>query len=449
MYEGRPVIKVPVIMARSDVVMNGSLLPQEELLPETWDGVPVTWGHPSNDQGFLSAQTPDTLSEWGIGRIFNARVEGPALKAEAWIEVDRARNVAPGFVESLLSAKGEMPINVSTGYFSKDVKAQGELNGRTYEMINRDVKPNHLAILVGEDGACSWEDGCGLRGNKRSTQVIKLNRKDQAAFDTLKAAIRGGKVDKTKIMLDLFVNERGQDDDRRQIMADLISRNESPYTPDDEQALMMMSDATLRRMRDDYIARAEDPDAGKEPDPEDPAEGSEDEGKDNEADGGDAAKDGEDDKKMKDNAAGLPKNMAELTGVITKVVAASLKGHQAKPVTVNAKDLAKELAPLIITDEMKRAMAFVGNQVKSHRDSLISKIVANTAITKEAAEKMDDATLEVVANGILPTPNFSGRATFTEGVEVDEEDPAIAAMTSHENLRQELIVHSGGKNKAA
>lgn len=449
-YEGKRVIKLPVVMARSDVVMNGALIPQDELIPESWDGVPVTWGHPNDGQGFISAQTPQTLSEWSIGRIFNSRVDGQALKAEAWIEVDRAMEIAPGFIETLLTTKSEMPIDVSTGYFSRDEDASGEVNGRPYTMLNRDVKPNHLAILAEEDGACSWADGCGLRSNIRRRKMttrnaaVKFNKKTQTAIGALQAILKGGSVKKSDVMLTLFANERGQDDDRRQIIADLISRDDSPYTPDDEQSLMMMSDGTLRRMKDDYLTKAEAAAAaaegeGEEEEEEEPevaAEGSEEE-EDPEANAeGDEE---EDPDKMKDNATALPKTQAQLTGIINKVVAAAIKKNSKAAVapTINVKALAKELTPLIFTPEIQAALALSTNQVKTHRLGLIDKIVANTTITKEAAEKMDAATLEVVANGILPPASFVGRQV-TSNEAADEDDEAVAAMTSHVNIRDEM-----------
>lgn len=51
---------------------------------------------------------------------------------------------------------------------------------------------------------------------------------------------------------DARTNARGQDDDRRQIVADLISLNESPFMPDDEDSLRSMSEITLRQLRNRY-----------------------------------------------------------------------------------------------------------------------------------------------------------------------------------------------------
>ena len=51
-------------------------------------------------------------------------------------------------------------------------------------------------------------------------------------------------------------NARGSDDDRRQIIADLLSDDRSPFTPDDEQALNMARDEILRHWRDEYLKPA-------------------------------------------------------------------------------------------------------------------------------------------------------------------------------------------------
>src|SRR5262245_37357540 len=50
-----------------------------------------------------------------------------------------------------------------------------------------------------------------------------------------------------------IANARGDDDDRRQIIADLISDDRSPFTPDDEEALRFMSDKALMKMHGDFL----------------------------------------------------------------------------------------------------------------------------------------------------------------------------------------------------
>jgi len=253
-------------------------------------------------------------------------------------------------------------------------------------------------------------------------KAVKLNKKQKDAAEVLKAAIKGGSVDKAGLMVTLFANERGQDDDRRQIIADLISSDNSPYTPDDEQSLMMMSDATVRRMRDDYLSEATNAD----PDPEKEEEDK----KEEEV----VVKEEDEEEEKEVMANALPKNQAELDEAINKVVTAALKKNAAP--RIDAKALAAELGPLLITADMRSALALATNQVAQKRGEMVARIVANTSITEEQAKAFDDKTLEMVANGIFPTPNYSGRVITRNEDEV--EDVEVAAMTAHANIRDEL-----------
>ena len=58
-----------------------------------------------------------------------------------------------------------------------------------------------------------------------------------------------------KLYTQSHTNARGDDDDSRQIIADLISSDDSPFTPDDDMALRQMSRASLKEMRRMYLKR--------------------------------------------------------------------------------------------------------------------------------------------------------------------------------------------------
>src|SRR5262245_56081988 len=164
-YEGRPTLVVPVVMARADVVMNGGIIPVEEMVPHAWNGVPVTVGHPQASDGSpLAVGDPQVLTNWSVGRIFGAHVSNGVLRAQAWIDIGRADRVYPGLVPRLEAGEH---IDVSTGYFCDPVQATGNAGGRQYTEIHRNLRPEHLALLPGQEGACDWEDGCGVRSNLR------------------------------------------------------------------------------------------------------------------------------------------------------------------------------------------------------------------------------------------------------------------------------------------
>jgi hypothetical protein len=395
-YEDRDYLVVPVVMARSDVVMNEALLPLEELHPDSWNGVPVTINHPVENGEFISANSPDIWAKWKIGQVFNAQLDGPSLKGEAWIDIDRANKLAPGLVEALLDGR---PMDVSTGYFSKDVSADGEINGRTYKVVNRDVKPNHLALLPDSEGACSWQDGCGVRNNWR--HKMKLSRKEKAAIETLKSTLQNDASNRALVLNCLFGNERGDDDDHRQIVADLISNDDSPFTPDDEDSLRMMSGETLRKMRDAYLKKQE----------EDEEESTEEESTEE----GEKVTDSEDseDNKMKDNVAKL------VAAAVDKAIKAHLKA-------LDPKQLAKDLAPHLLSEEDRAAIRLANNQVKNRRNQLIERIVSNSSMDRKVIEQWSTDQLETIADGLLPTPVYSARARTL--VDHDNEDEVIAAM---------------------
>jgi hypothetical protein len=234
-FAGRKHAVVPVILARADVVMNEGRVPEKELFAPAWNGVPVTISHPRNKESdeFISANSPKTLEEWCVGRIFNAAVEDGVLKGEAWVDVENANEKRPGLIDEM--KKG---IDVSTGYFCDVTEEKGELNGRAYTHVQTNLKPDHLALLPDEVGACSREDGCGVGLNKRMTIV---NLKEALAVLTAHLT----KSEKPK--------KNADENAKRKMIADLIGMEESPFSEDDEKAMASMSDAALSALASKFL----------------------------------------------------------------------------------------------------------------------------------------------------------------------------------------------------
>lgn len=360
---------VPVVMARSDVVMNGAVIPQDELFAPSWNGVPVTFGHPATESGdFLSANSPDALDDWGVGYIFGSAVDGVKLKGEAWINVELAEALRPGSIETLEG--DELEIDVSTGYFAVHKQA-GE------QLLHTNVKPDHLAILFDIPGACSFEDGCGVRANQ--SEGFKMTEKVRAAAAALNKAM-GGK-DPFALQtngepqwveaLALEANRRGADDDFRQMVADLVSRDNSPFVPEDMYGLMDMSMETLKALRDSYTAEGDPSPEGNHDAPKPGANQNE----------------GDDMPQGKDPAAEPEKN---------------------------------NQGP-VLSDEDKAALTFARNQYDEHRKGLVAKIQANSSMTEDQLLAMDVPTLETIANGLKPAANYSARGG-REPLAVNEEE---------------------------
>lgn len=188
-FEGREHLVVPVVMVVQGVLQGSDgnvLFPPEEIdkYPAAWNGRPIPVLHPEQNGAQVSANSPDIIEKNTIGSIFNAYSEGGKLKAEAWIDVEKAIRLGN---EPLLAQleNGEV-VEISTGYFSDLEPKRGAWEGVDYIGVHRNIRPDHLALLPGEVGACSIEDGCGTRVNSKKGDgfVTKLQR----AFDTLAEA---------------------------------------------------------------------------------------------------------------------------------------------------------------------------------------------------------------------------------------------------------------------
>jgi hypothetical protein len=133
---------------------------------QSWAGRPITVNHPKTSCG-----EPLTLHESWIGYIYNPYYDesNKALKAEAWVDKVHGNSI----LEAL--ANGEN-LDVSVGIWGDFADEEGEWNDETYEARAQNLVADHLAILPGSEGACSWKDGCGIRdyeGKKKMDTYIR------------------------------------------------------------------------------------------------------------------------------------------------------------------------------------------------------------------------------------------------------------------------------------
>lgn len=406
-HNGRDHIVVPVVMARSDVVMNGALVPEEEFFPSGWNGVPVTVNHPTDAAAggnISAAASPRVWDEWTVGRIFGAHVRDGALRAEAWVDVDRAEALSPGLVAMLESGE---PVEVSTGFYSRDERKTGRVNGRSYTHVARDLVPDHLALLPGEIGACSWEDGCGVRANR--SVIMKVNE----ALEVLKRHLglsanseepgdkSGERSERT--------NERGSDDDHRMMVADLLSDDRTPFVPDDEEGLRYMSRETLRKVRDQYLRSEEK------------------KGRRNVASEGDPSL------SDTERKAGTESQAGDGGGVdiaaLTKSIAEQVTGQIGELVANQVAQVKEQLSKELLTNDDREALARAAKVNAEVRQGLIDRIVANSEMSEEQVKEWPTSQLEVVANGLRPQSDYAGRAS-TVHINRDDDEAAGMAMPS-------------------
>ena len=163
--------KVPAVMMVEGVHCGnkGAILHTAEYLAadaEKWNGKPVVISHPQNAQGeYISAFSEGVIH---VGKIHNARFEDEKLKADLILHETKLTAASP---TALSYIKENRPLDVSIGAFTEEMQVAGEWNGENYESVTTAYSPDHLALLPGEPGACSWNDGCGIRVNKNNVDV--------------------------------------------------------------------------------------------------------------------------------------------------------------------------------------------------------------------------------------------------------------------------------------
>ena len=170
---GRPHIVAPVVLL-TEGVHDGSggpvFYPADELEKSAhlWNGVSLSLNHPLSNGLPVSANSPEIEEKQNVGRLYDVIYDNGKLKGKIWIDKKRAET----FPELLHYLNGNLPLEVSTGLFSDDSHVSGNWNGKAYQAVVRNIKPDHLALLPGQTGACSWSDGCGVRVNAQQEEPL-------------------------------------------------------------------------------------------------------------------------------------------------------------------------------------------------------------------------------------------------------------------------------------
>jgi len=160
MLDGVEHLVVPAI-AIKEGVLNNILYPASELaeMVESWNGVPVPVEHPTSGGQSVTANSTLCEDTVNIGKFYNVTFEDNSIKGEIWINIDKAIRLGFENVVNALEA-GEM-MEVSTGLHAYTRDEAGSFNNETYSSVINSIRPDHLALLPNEKGACSIEDGCG------------------------------------------------------------------------------------------------------------------------------------------------------------------------------------------------------------------------------------------------------------------------------------------------
>ena len=159
-----------------------------------WNAKPITVGHPELPNGDkVSGCTPESLDRLSVGMILNTKFNGKSkkLQAEAWFDIARFSQVAGAdAIHTALLANQKL--EVSTGLFVEAIVANGDHNGKAFVAKAANFKPDHLAILLNGEGACSIKDGAGLLVNQavkpvRPERPLRLVGNAKSLLDQVEA----------------------------------------------------------------------------------------------------------------------------------------------------------------------------------------------------------------------------------------------------------------------
>lgn len=170
---GRQFAIAPMTILRSRVLQGsrGPLFyPPEEnkKYQEEWNGRPlVATTHPKDKKSGanISANTPEILQQQEIGRFYNSQVDNQGTNTgEGWFDVELTKKHDMRIWNSLVN---KQQIEVSTGLRNdfEELSTVQNYDGVDYQFNARNYRPDHIAILIDEKGACSIKDGCGVNNS--------------------------------------------------------------------------------------------------------------------------------------------------------------------------------------------------------------------------------------------------------------------------------------------
>lgn len=206
-----------------------------------WNNIPVTVHHPQDKEGaYVSAGSPEVLQAWAVGKLLNARHEEGKLKADVMIHIKKANDKHPTLINDL--DRG-VEMQVSTGLYGEEVMEEGLWNNEAYASRLTAIQPDHLALLPGAEGACSWADGCGIRSNMKVNEdnnIVQSDDSPQANTPTTDHKENSMAKEEKKCCPDR--------------VASLIANAATTYTAEDGEWLSALTETQLEKLEAPYKA---------------------------------------------------------------------------------------------------------------------------------------------------------------------------------------------------
>lgn len=179
----------PFLVANGTIIVPGVLpgskgplfYPEDEVRNSAplWDNVDIVLRHPTDPRtgAALSAKSAGVLQRVGMGLLQNTAFKSGRLGTELWFDVHNTERLDLTLHPDhrvLPKLRRGQPVELSTGLYTKQKPAPlgAVFNGRSYSAVAVAYRPDHLAVLPDEVGACSIRDGCGVLVNSRGEPTM-------------------------------------------------------------------------------------------------------------------------------------------------------------------------------------------------------------------------------------------------------------------------------------
>lgn len=186
--DGTDWIVAPVVAQREGVYTypdgdggaRHEFVPGEELSAnaDAWNDTPLVLEHPEGPDGRPVSVNHPNADTTEIGEFRNAHPnsDGDALAGEVWFRENEVGTHGGSLQRYIDDLEAQGAGEVSTGYMAGQIEtAEGTYDGRRYNFVQRNLQPDHLAVLPGEQtGDCAVADGCGIG--------VVANHADDTAF---------------------------------------------------------------------------------------------------------------------------------------------------------------------------------------------------------------------------------------------------------------------------
>jgi len=232
--DGRDYLVAPVV-ALVEGVVNGEFVSAEELsrYVDSWNGIPLPIGHPMDGDIPISANNPE-LANYHVGKFYNAHCDGTRLRGEMWLDVEKAKAMGGEALEVLQRLTDGKPLEVSTAYFRDLVPEPGKYGEKDYMGVQKNLRPDHLALLPSDIGACSWVDGCGGPRVNNPCEV-ESEADEDSEVDAQKAAR-------------IAANKKRGDKMTKELVDGLISNDATQWVEEDREFLTALTEEQLVKM---------------------------------------------------------------------------------------------------------------------------------------------------------------------------------------------------------